>query len=267
MPGAATVHSRLNISAYSGKTEIEAVCDGRYTARLVRNSVELESALRLRYEVFKRELSKSSEPGSVGIDIDKYDLNCEHLIVFETVTGKTVGTYRLNTIETARDLQGFYAATEFSIEDLPAGFLDNAVELGRACISKDHRNSRVLFLLWKGLARYLTSTKKRFLFGCCSIFTEDGDVAGNVLAQLKTSGHVHDTITVKPREDKVCIPEGFLADDSKTFELPALVNIYLRIGAKVCGQPAIDREFKTIDYFVIFDLNTISRKYLKMFFG
>ncbi len=259
--------TRIDLRPFRCRTKIDAVSDGRYTARLVENAEELRSVLRLRFEVFKSELSDTTLSNSDGLDFDKYDLRCEHLIVFETESRKAVGTYRLNTIETAKDASGFYAFSEFSIEDFPVEMLNKSVELGRACIARDHRNSRVLFMLWKGLAGYLTQTKKRYLFGCCSIFTQDGNLAGNVLNQLNKDGHLHDTISVSPREDRVCIPENFEPEDSTKIVLPALVHIYLRIGAKICGEPAIDPEFKTIDYFVVFDLETINERYLKMFFG
>ncbi len=267
MPAVKELKSASLLSSFVSKAEIEEVVSKRYTARLVKTPEELEAVLRLRFEVFKRELSVQSGFVSQPIDFDEYDLSCEHLIVLENKTGKAVGTYRINSIESAGASSGFYAASEFEIETLPSEMLNRAVELGRACIAKKHRNTKVLFMLWKGLANYLTATNKRYLFGCCSIFTQDGEIAGNVLERLKAKGHVHKAIWVKPREDKVCIPEDFVPNDSKPFELPALVNIYLRIGAKICGAPAIDREFKTIDYFVVFDLKTISPKYRKLFFS
>lgn len=50
-------------------------------------------------------------------------------------------------------------------------------------------------------------------------------------------------------------------------ELPKLFSTYLRIGAKVCSQPILDREFGTIDFFVIFDSLKMNEKYRKMFFA
>ncbi|PYJ68411.1 MAG: hypothetical protein DME75_13155 [Verrucomicrobia bacterium] len=36
-----------------------------------------------------------------------------------------------------------------------------------------------------------------------------------------------------------------------------LLRAYLAIGAKICGQPAIDREFGTIDFLTLLDLQTL----------
>ena len=248
------------------KSCVEEVSDGKYVAKIVENSKELDAVLRLRFDVFSRELSPEKNLEG-GLDFDDYDLQCNHIIVTEKETNKTVGTYRLNTIEGAKDASGFYAYNEFSVEDLPNDLLNKSVELGRACIAKEHRNSRVLFLLWRVLASFLEENNKRYMFGCCSVFTQDGEVAAKVLNQLKTKGHIHESIEVKPREDRTCIPKDFVPNDSEKIDLPSLVNIYLRIGAKICGEPAIDRDFKTVDYFVIFDLEEINRRYKKMFFG
>jgi len=62
------------------------------------------------------------------------------------------------------------------------------------------------------------------------------------------------------------------ADDSMTNEaaavsIPKLFGIYLRFGARVCGPPAIDRLFKTIDFFVLFDIQEMSAQWRKAFFG
>jgi putative hemolysin len=73
---------------------------------------------------------------------------------------------------------------------------------------------------------------------------------------------------VDPHEACACKPEDYLTPDSaEEIELPRLFSTYLRIGARVCGEPVIDRQFKTIDFFVIFDVKTIEERYYKMFFS
>jgi len=38
---------------------------------------------------------------------------------------------------------------------------------------------------------------------------------------------------------------------------PKLLRAYLTIGAKICSEPAIDWEFKTIDFLTLLDLQTL----------
>src|SRR5690625_7575607 len=89
-----------------------------------------------------------------SIDHDEYDAQCHHLIVKENSTGEVIGTYRLQTRERAEKGIGFYTSKRFKLEDLPDEVLDEAVEVGRACIHEDHRNVRGLFMLFIGLACY-----------------------------------------------------------------------------------------------------------------
>ncbi len=245
------------------------IVDGRYTVRLARTPQEVDAALRLRYEVFNLELGEGLESSYVtGLDEDRFDSVCHHLIVQENSTGATVGTYRLQTLEMAKNVSEFYCAGEFMIEDLPHSVLAESLEIGRACIALDHRNSKVLFLLWKGLAAYAVATKKRFLFGCCSLTSQDAAEGWKAARRIEQDGFVHNELFVMPREAYTCDKEAWSesAEDS-VWQLPKLFLTYLRFGAKVCSEPAIDREFKTIDFFVIFDLETLEEKHRKLFFA
>jgi len=48
---------------------------------------------------------------------------------------------------------------------------------------------------------------------------------------------------------------------------PKLLRAYLSIGAKICGPPAVDREFKTIDFLTLLDLERISPTARARFLG
>ena len=241
------------------------IVEGRYLAKLAQTEAEIESVLRLRYRVFKVELGASGDDSENELDRDVYDAICRHLIVVDRVSGETVGTYRLNTLETAHNVEGFYAYHEFSLENLPFDILRQSVEIGRACVAREHRNSKVLFLLWKVLLQYLKSAGKRYFFGCCSIFTQDCALGARVFQQFERDGFVHPEIKVEPRWER-SFPVDEIYPETAPIELPSLFNMYLKVGVKICGAPAIDREFGTIDFFVLFDLPEMSRKYQKLFF-
>jgi len=46
---------------------------------------------------------------------------------------------------------------------------------------------------------------------------------------------------------------------------PKLLRAYLTIGAKICSEPAIDREFRTIDFLTLLDLQTLHPRVAKRF--
>lgn len=243
--------------------EFPGIIEGRYEVRLAKNGSETAAALRLRHRVFSVEIGGEAAT-SPGFEFDAYDFRCRHLIVIDRDTGETVGTYRLNTIETAGGANGFYSSNEFTIGELPFDVLQNGIEIGRACIAKEHRNTKVLFLLWKGLLRYLEVSGKRYFFGCCSMFTQDEQAGAGAYWKLVRDGHFHDDLWVTPCANGIDLNAA--ADDSM-IELPSLFNMYLRIGSKVCGPPMIDREFGTIDFFVVFDVTKMNEKYRRMFAG
>lgn len=236
--------------------------DNRYAAYIARNRREIRSALRIRHEVFSVELG--GDANSNGLEYDAFDFRCSHLIVVEKATGKTVGTYRLNSFESARSRHGFYSANEFDLSNIPGEVLESSIEIGRACIAAEHRNTKVLFLLWKALANHLAKSGKRYFFGCCSIFSTDPAVGVSAYGKLQKGGHFHHDLNVPPLKNAVDVTRSY---DVSDVEVPSLFNMYLRIGAKVCGPPMIDHDFGTIDFFVMFDLRDMDAKYRKMFFG
>ena len=161
--------------------------------------------------------------------------------------------------------QGFYAAGEFDLNSLPATVRENSVEVGRACISQSHRNRQVLFLLWKGLAAYVSHNRRRYLFGCSSLTSQDPLEGLAMLEQLRKRGHVHDELTVPPLPGFECHVEG-MPETLPEVPVPSLFRTYLRYGARICGQPAIDRAFKTIDFFMLFDLARLDERRYALFF-
>jgi Putative hemolysin len=267
--GAPKIRKAFKSRYETGEVPEEEICEGRYAARFARTPGEIDAALRLRFKVFNLELKEGLKKSFLtGRDEDEFDAVCHHLIVVEKSTNEVVGTYRLQTLEMVGGALGFYSAREFQVENLPPKVLKEAVEIGRACIAREHRNSRVLFLLWKGLAMYATLKKKRYLFGCCSLTSQDCTEGFRALRQIEKIGCLHEKFRVAPRAEYACRPEDFLTEDSdEEYELPKLFGTYLGIGAKICGEPVIDRRFKTIDFFVVFDQKALEPRFHRMFFS
>ncbi len=242
--------------------------EGKYAVRFAASHEELDEVLKLRFKVFNLELGEGLDMSFLtGRDLDEYDSACHHLMVVESVSGNIVGTYRLQTGAMAAAGKGFYSATEFDLSQLPLEVLEDSVELSRACIAKEFRNTQVLFLLWKGLASYIAYNRKRFLFGCCSLTSQDASEGKLTMELLKRDGHLHEQFQVPPRSGFECYSADFVAARFDEIKLPRLFRTYLRYGAKVCGEPAIDRAFKTIDFFVLFDIFGMDRHSQQMFFG
>ncbi len=244
------------------------IASGKYVVTLAQNTEEIDAALKLRFEVFNLELGEGLDSSfRTGRDRDQFDANCHHLIVADQTNGNVVGTYRLRTIEMAEHAEGFYSAVEFDLNYFPQGVLDQSVELGRACIAQSHRNRQVLFLLWKALAQYVQARQKRFLFGCCSLTSQEPNEGNQLLGQLTRNGHMHPNFFVPPHAGYECQTDRTGSRRSGEVEIPQLFRTYLSIGAKVCSPPAIDRLFKTIDFLVVFDVKAMDSSTRKLFFA
>lgn len=240
---------------------------GRFTLGFARSAHELDRVLKLRYEVFNLELNEGlDEAHLTGRDEDPFDAGCHHLTIVETTTGLVVGTYRMQTVEMARDHLGFYSDAEYNLSHIPEEILCESMEIGRACIHKDYRSGRILMLLWRGLALYAAHNRKRYLFGCCSLTSQD-PLEGLRMAQyLQESGWTHPELSIPARAGFECDANA-VADpaDVPDVKVPKLMQLYLDQGALICSAPAIDRLFKTIDFLGLFDLEALSARQRAMF--
>ncbi len=240
--------------------------DGPYMLQFAQTPNEMDAIFRLRYEVFNLELGEGlAQSHMTGRDIDPFDASCHHMMVRDERDGRMIGTYRLQTLALAEQGHGFYSAGEFDLTQLPPEVLAGSVELGRACIAKDRRDPRVLYLMWRGIAAYLTYYNKRYFFGCCSLTSQNPYEGKAMMQQLQRQGSLQPHLQVQPQPGCACYDEDTPGLPLPETRIPRLFAAYLRFGAKVCGPPAIDRAFKTIDYFVLFDMHDMSNLARKFF--
>lgn len=244
------------------------VKSNRYVVRFAQNLDEVKQAQRLRFEVFNLELGEGlSSAYENQMDVDDYDEQCHHLLVIDKKSEKVIGTYRMQTYTVAQKYLGFYTANEFDLSSISDDIITKSTEVGRACIAKEHRNGRVLFLLWRGLAAYMNQMDTRYLFGCCSITSQIPKKGWEVMNYLRDNDHLHPEIMVETTSKFDCPKPDDLTDkDGLDTELPQLFRLYMDIGAKVCSPPAIDREFSTIDYLILLDKDNIDERTRMLFF-
>ncbi len=225
--------------------------------RLAESASDVRAAQALRFAVFNLELNEGFEQSfHTLLDADPFDEICDHLLVEDMATGEVVGTYRLQTGERAARGLGYYSATEFDLTPLEP-IRHQVVELGRACVAKSHRNLAVLSMLWRGIAQYARARGGRYLVGCSSIHTQDVAVGATLYSNLMRRHLVDEPFQIRPLAHVAC-PLDRLADE--TPDVPKLFATYLTIGAKICGAPALDREFKTVDFLTLLDLESIPRR-------
>ncbi len=243
------------------------ISDNQYTVKIANSEEQVAKALHLRYEIFYGELQRKFQ-SDVTTDVDKFDEQCHHLIVIDNNENKIVGTYRLQTLDQAEKGFGFYSGTYFNLDGFPEDVLANGFEVGRACIKQEHRNGRVLYLLWKGFAGYLQYYKKRYLFGNLGIPIPNEESAVAMYSQLLNEGFVHSSIQLQPKEQFKCtlpLQKTNGSSLSATKASPLLQN-YIDIGCTVCSKPAFHPDLKLLYIMILLDVNGISDKVRKLFF-
>lgn len=240
-----------------------------YKVRVAENDRDVADAQRLRYRVFNVELGEGlSESEATGRDADPFDAVCDHLLIEHVISGEIIGTYRLQTGVSAGRTIGYYSEQEFHF-DVFEPIRNELVELGRACIAKEHRNMVVLGLLWKGIAQYAKLHEARYLIGCSSITSTQPEVGQ--AAYIKLSKYLASPrFVTNPTPRYVC--ESQPESDQKDLlirkvEIPRLMRAYLTLGARICGAPALDRDFKTIDFLTLLDLKSLGPRAMQKFLG
>ncbi len=228
----------------------------------------VEAVLRLRYEIFNIELGEGlSSSQETGLDEDRFDSQMTQLILLEKDSQKVVGTYRMQTIEQAfASREGSYSGQEYDLEPLRPYF-KIATECGRACLSIEHRKMKALIKLWHGIGTFMNLYNQKYLFGCCSLSSTNPADGWRALGFLKKNGNLHPKLLLPATQEYVCEkPDSPLSDvEFDSCHIPKLFKIYLRLGANVISEPALDLNFKTIDFLVLLNAPEVSMSSLNVF--
>jgi putative hemolysin len=239
-----------------------AVEQPRFAVSIAATSGDIEEALRLRWRVFVEEQGARPDAESpTGIETDRFDAHCHHLLVRDLECDLAVGTYRVLMADRAEHLGGFYTEQEFDLCGL-AGHRRHIVEVGRSCVHPDYRSGVVIAMLWTGLAGLILGTDARFLIGCASISMQDGgEEAASIYARLAAEHMSPPDLRMIPR-----VPlklDTLRANDA--VKPPPLIKGYLRAGAEIAGPPAMDAAFGTADLPMLLTLDRLAPRYARHF--
>ena len=246
-------------------TETRRSAGPRYTLLLTNDSADIEAAQRLRYEVFSTEPGFTLTNGN-GVDADRFDQFCDHILVRDDDTGAVVGCYRMLPPPGAIAAGGLYTATEFEVGALDS-LRPSMVEMGRAVVRGDHRNGAVVLMMWSGILAYLDRSGYDHVIGCVSVPTHGAGAPGSELRGVRDfvrSRHgAPAEYTVVPYRPVVL--DGLDLDQIEPPARPALPPLmrgYLRLGAQICGEPAHDPEFGVGDFPALLDKRQADIRYL-----
>jgi putative hemolysin len=222
--------------------------------RLAQSQYEIIEAQKLRYKVFTAEFGANLYSDEQR-DLDEFDPFCKHLIAL--VGDRVVGTYRILFPEGAIQAGRMYSETEFDLSTFAALRL-STIELGRACVDPEFRNGQVLRRLWSGLAQLLATRPESHLMGCVSVSMHDGGYFASSLYKLLEKDRL--TFTggkVFPFDP---LPADFESTDCDVV-IPPLMRSYLKLGAKLLGEPHWDLSFNVADFPMVVSTAQIEKRF------
>jgi putative hemolysin len=245
-----------------------ADCEPPFEIVWARHQDEVRAAQRLRWRVFVDEMGarpQVPEGTPPGLDVDRFDDFCEHLLVRTRATtqapAEVIGTYRVLTPGAARRAGRLYSDGEFDLSTLQA-LRPRMIELGRSCVHAEHRSGGVILALWGALAAFMDGNGLDTMVGCASVGMRDGGhYAASLWARLRTTHLADAALQVRPH---LPLPVDEL-DQTLAAEAPPLIRGYLRCGARLLGAPAWDPDFQTADLPLLMRLTDLPARYRRHF--
>lgn len=242
-----------------------------YLIKFAETEEEVREVQRLRFRVFNEEQGKGLDSSNQdGIDRDEFDDVSLHLVVRHQEAG-AIGTYRVIIGHDNSSVESMYSYREFDIRGME-NLRASTIEVGRSCVAAGYRNGAVVALLWAGISNLITRSGMRYIAGCPSL-EETNPAAGWALYEdFKRRDMLTKKISAEPRPGFL-LPrppqeeiDAILNDPARMRELcPPLLKGYIRMGCRLCGPPAFDYEFKTIDFLAILDVANLPERYNRHF--
>lgn len=209
-------------------------------------------------------------------DLDRFDAHYQHLFVWDKREHRLAGAYRFAAVESLpRDSlpQALYTHSLFDYDFEFLARLGPALELGRAFVTPEYqRCSRVLALLWQGIARALPAFGARRLFGAVSVSARycrrsraliaaallghhrHEDTRGLVRARAPFALEPEDFAAVAALRDVRSLSERVAAVEPDGAGLPVLVRRYLELGGEFAAWH-VDHAFgDSLDGLMVLDL-------------
>lgn len=221
----------------------------------------LREAQALRFRVFSGELRAKLKSTDLELDVDHYDAHCEHIGVRDLNTGLLVATTRLLDHSAARNIGHFYSEEEFNLYGL-AHLQGPILEIGRTCVDPAYRNGGTIAVLWGELAEVLNQGDYHYLMGCASIPMQDGGIQAQAIMQrLRERYLCIEHLRAEPKNPLPVleVPANVIA------EMPPLLKAYMRLGAKICGEPCWDEDFQVADVFILLKRDELCPRYARHF--
>lgn len=227
---------------------------GRYTVRPAETRADIEAAQRLRWLAFR-----GSDRD--GLDADRFDDACHHILVEDARTGQLVCCFRMLELGNGSEIERSYSAQYYDLEKLRA-FDGRMVEMGRFCIHPEHHDPDILRVAWGAMTAFVDDHGVDMLFGCSSFKGCEAEAHMDAFALLRER-HLAPkrwlprvkAPSIFPFARKLRLKKADLRLAQKG--MPPLLRTYLTMGGWVSDHAVIDRDLGTLHVFTGLEIRAI----------
>jgi putative hemolysin len=257
-----------------------------YCARAAQIPRVLNEIGRLRELTFR----EAGEGTGKSCDLDAFDAYYRQLFLWDALTQRVVGAYRLglaDEIVASHGKNGLYTNSLFSYPTRLLRRLQPAIELGRSFVRAEYqRDFAPLLLLWRGIARFVQGAPQyAVLFGAVSISASYAPASRRLMMDYLATHCIERSLAsqVKPRRpyanaeptsagdrtprslDELARLVSSIEQDGKG--VPVLLRQYLRLGGRLLAF-GLDRQFMNVlDGLIMVDLRQIEPAVLARYMG
>lgn len=216
----------------------------RYITRISTEREAIRAAQHLRFLAFH---------GGEGIDQDRFDPLCNHVLVEEPESGQVVGTLRFRIFANGSELDHSYAALWYDLKRL-SEYPAPVLELGRLCVHPEFNNPDILRLALGVLGRVVTAEKVELMIGCTSFAGTDPKPYGAAFAMLHADHLAPKRWRPEAKANARVDFEDLTAPDpwgrtKARAALPSLLRTYLSLGGWVSDHAVVDNHMQTLHVF------------------
>ncbi|MEC7090794.1 MAG: GNAT family N-acyltransferase, partial [Pseudomonadota bacterium] len=165
---------------------------------------------------------------------------------------------------------GFYSQDEYDIKPLIEKHKQRKfLELGRSCVLSSYRKKSTIELLWQGVWKYILENNFDVMIGCASFQAtkpEQIDMALSFLHHYALAPEEWSVSAKKNRYVNMNMMKKEEIDKKEALKImPPLIKGYLRLGAYVGDGAVIDKQFGTIDVFIVMPRELIEKRFVDKF--
>jgi putative hemolysin len=185
---------------------------------------------------------------------EEYDKKSYHFTIYDN--DLLVGYYRLRRFD--NNFNDTLASQLFNLENF--SYFDFC-EISRACVNSNYRDGSVISLLWTNISSFLLMNNIEQCIGCTSIINDQSFLVNSFSYILNKNLIFKDLILPK---NKIKIEQKLDEEHIKKRFVTTLIRAYGKQGALFSPWPSLDNEWNTIDFFTVFNVKDLTKRFSKM---